>query len=161
MMSESSHASRSTQHVPRPFSVTLLAVTVLIFTSLGWLRMIEAIRLWSLLTDLPLSVSPLYLASSGAFWGLVGLPLVWSLYWGHRWVSRPVQFAAPAYALYYWFDRLFLAQDIAIAVRWPFAVGLTFILLAFTFWTLSRRRARAFFNKESVRKLPWKATQVE
>ncbi len=141
---------RPTPARKRPFSVTLLAVGVLIFTVLNWLRLIESIRQWDLLVSYPISVSPLYLAVSGACWGLAGLPLVWGLYFGCAWVLLPAKIAVPFYGAYYWIDKLWLAQPAAIATRWPFMAAVTLAALAFTFWTLTRPKARQFFRQANA-----------
>ncbi|MGD2156907.1 MAG: hypothetical protein PVG14_19570 [Anaerolineales bacterium] len=135
----------------RPFSVTLLAVLVLILTTLYWLRLVETLRLWAFLSRAPISLTLLhriYLAVTGALWGLVGLPLTWGLWRGRTWAPRSLSLIAILYSAYYWLDRLFLAVPKIWRPRWPFAVAATVILLVLTFWTLSRPGARAFFSKD-------------
>ena len=149
-MSDPQLSTSNPQSIKRPFSVTLLAGMVLIFTSLSWLRLVEAIRLWPLLVDLPLSIPPMYLALSGLCWGVIGLIMIRGVYWGLPWIQRPMQVTAVAYALYYWFDRLILAQDVVMSARWPFAIGLTLVLLAMTFWTLSRQKVQAYIHRRQA-----------
>jgi len=133
------------QSIKRPFSVTLLAWVVLIMASLGWLRLAEVVRGWEFLLSLNPAPPLFYLAISGLFWGLLGICQVWGLVLGRTWAPRLAQIAAPGYAVYYWLDRLLVADPSAMAHRWPFALGLTLVLLAFTFWVLSRPKSRRFF----------------
>jgi hypothetical protein len=131
----------------RPLSVTLLTWVVLIITVLNWLRLIEVIRRWAFLQSLSPAPPILYLLISGLFWGLVGTALVWGLFLGRSWGPRLMRNIAIFYALYYWMDRLLVANRSAISSRWPFAVSLTIILLATTFWTFSRPKVQQFFNQ--------------
>jgi hypothetical protein len=131
----------------RPLSVTLLTWVVLILTSLNWLRLIEVIRGWKFLQSLTPAPPVLYLAIMGLFWGLVGAILVWGLFLGRAWSPRLMRNAAVSYALYYWLDRLLVADSSAISSRWPFALGMTIVLLAFTYWNFSRQKTQQFFNR--------------
>jgi len=146
-MSDLQIALPSTHHTSRPFSVTLLAAVVLIFTALNGLRLVMAIRLWEFLSTLPVDVPVIYLAITGAFWAGAGLVIVTGLWFGLKWDPLLTRTAIVLYAIYYWLDRLLIAESMAIAARWPFAIGLTIILLIFAFWTLSRSKARLFFRQ--------------
>ncbi len=132
----------------RPFSVTLLMVLVLTLATLHWLRVVEVIRLWAFLSAPPTEFSTpqrVYFLLSGAIWGLAGLPMIWGLWRGDSWTPRIVRIATPLYAAYYWLDRLYLAVPDMWQSGWPFSLGLTALLLGFTFWVLSRPLARDFF----------------
>ena len=87
-----------------------------------------------------------YLAIAGLIWGLLGALLVWGLFLGRSWAPRLMQVSASAYAVAYWLDRLLIAEPNAIASRWPFALGLTILLLGFTYWVLSRPKVRSFYQ---------------
>jgi hypothetical protein len=130
----------------RPFTVTVLILLVLCYSSLAWLGFFEALRHWEYLGELPLAIPLIYLALRGAFWGLVGLPLVWSLWVGRTWAWYAIQIAAALYATHYWLDRFFLADPAAISQRWPFAIGLSLFLLAYTFIILRLPKSRKFFH---------------
>ena len=131
----------------RPFIVTILIAAVLIFTTLNALRFFSAIDSWTFLNESLVGVPIGYLAATGAFWTLAGLPLAIGLFFGRRWSLRLAQILVLLYALYYWSDRLWIAEPNAIAVRWPFALGLTLFLWVFTFFVLTRPKVRAFLSK--------------
>jgi hypothetical protein len=130
----------------RPFSATLLTWVVLIIASLNWLRLITIIRQWTFLESLLTTLPLLYLAVTGLIWGLLGAILVWGLYLGLPWAPRLMRITAPIYAAIYWIDRVMIADHSAIANRWPFALGLTIFLIIFTFWVLSRPKAKKFYK---------------
>jgi hypothetical protein len=130
----------------RPRSVTLLILVVLCFTVLHWLRLLESIQLWDTLTIMPLSWHPIYFVSSGALWGMIGLVLVWGLWRGLPWGPWGMRLVVPLYIVYYWIDRLLVAEDTAIESRWPFAVGITVVLALYVLWVLSRKQTRRYFH---------------
>jgi hypothetical protein len=134
------------QRPKRPFSVSLLAIVVLTFTSLHLVRFVEVLRLWDFLHEL-LPDLPLFLALTGAIWGVIGLVLVWGLWRGHPMAPQATRLAALVYAGYYWIDHLWLAASIEERRILPFTVGVTLVLLGFIYWTLSRPRAKAFFGE--------------
>ena len=111
------------------------------------MQLTAILRGWAFLGSLSPDLPALYLALSGLIWGLVGAFLVWGLFLGRSWAPRLTQVSALLYAGIYWLDRLVIADPSAIASRWPFALGLTLVLLSFTFWVLSRPKVRAFYQK--------------
>ena len=135
------------QSARRPIGVTILILAVLIFTSLNALRMITAIRTWDFLVDSPVGVPVIYLVITGAIWMGIGLPLVFGLLTGRKWSLIMAQIAVVLYICYYWFDRLLVADRFAIAGRWQFTLGLTILIMSFTFWTLTCSQNKAFFKK--------------
>jgi hypothetical protein len=128
----------------RPFSVTLLAVLVLIITSIHLIRFLQTLNQWDFLSELP-GVSPLYLTGTGLFWTLIGLPLFWWLWRGYPGTPTATLIAALAYTFYVWLDRLFVVDPSVERLNWPFAAGMTVLLLAFTAWTMSRSTSRRYF----------------
>ena len=132
--------------VNRPFPVTVLTVLVLIMTSINLIRFTQALVQWRFLSTLP-RVSPAYLAGSGLFWSLIGLPLAWGLWRGHSIAPKAARIVSLAYILYYWLDLAFLMNAGENFVNWPFAAGMTTVLLVSIFWVLSRPRSKAYFGE--------------
>lgn len=130
----------------RPFFVTLLTVVVLIIASTHLVRFIEALSEWDFLSSLP-RVSPVYLAATGLLWTLVGLPLIWGLWRGHAQARKAIRILTPAYTSYYWLDRTLVKSAVGSPANWPFALGLTIILLILIYWVLSTSRSRSFFGE--------------
>jgi hypothetical protein len=129
----------------RPIRVTLLAVGVLTITSLYLLRLVEALRQWQFLNDLP-GVSPVYLALTGLIWASAGLLLFWGLWRGQARAARFAPGYLLVFALYYWLDRLFVANSAVSLANWPVTLALTIIGLAYTFWALRARASRDYFR---------------
>jgi hypothetical protein len=143
-MDEHIDSSQLSNHVSRPFSVTMLAIGVLTLAGLNLIRAVAAFQQREMLTDL-LPVSPVYLMVSGLVWGVVGLVLAFWL-----WSGRPIAVggtlaAALAYSLYYWIDRSLLAGN-PLAANWLFALLVNLSLLVVVCLILFRRKARTFFG---------------
>ncbi len=140
----------------RPFSVTLLAVGVIIISVLSLTRFGLALRYWNYL-DTMTSASPWYLALSGLLWGLASIPLAWGLLRGKVWAPRLMQAMTLTYAAYFWLDQLFLQDHpltgaeggakLLLPGNWTFEAGVTIVLLAFTVWTLKRHTTQLYFGE--------------
>jgi hypothetical protein len=148
------HSLPSTTHPPspttdpkRPFSVTILVILVLIFTSLNALRMITAVRSQEFLTGLTFDIPVGYLTITGALWTLIGLPLLVGLFFGRGWSGPLLKWAAGFYTVYYWIEHLFVTEPEVLTTRWPFTVGLNLTLMILVFWTLSRPKPREFLTR--------------
>ena len=127
----------------RPWSVTWLALFVLIIAGSNLIRLIEALREWQFLSQ-TIDVSPLYLAVSGALWIVVGFPLAWAIWRGWRGSNVLTLVAASAYSVYYWFDHLVMAHG--SLSNWRFAVGFNaFILLALVY-IFTRRKVKDYMG---------------
>jgi len=141
----------------RPFSVTLVALLVLIITSLNLLRFASSLLQRQFLGSLP-GVSPLYLALTGLVWASIGLALFWGLWRRKRWAPSGVGWGALLYAVYDWLDRIFFSgwlKSREPLARPPanlaFTAGLTLVTLAFIIWTLSRPKNKAIFGEPHER----------
>jgi hypothetical protein len=130
----------------RPRSVTFLALGVLTLAALFWSRVIQSIRLWDYLSDLPAAVHPAYLLVTGLVFGAAALPLVWGLWLGRHWASRSVHIFMGTLVLYYWLDRLLLGVSETARSNWPFALGLTIVLISWIGWLFTRPAIRKFFE---------------
>jgi hypothetical protein len=140
---------------PRPGSVTILVLGVLIITVINLTRLVLSIRYWDFLTSWP-GISPLYIALTGLIWTLTGSLLLWGLWMAKIWAPRLMQAVALTYALYYWLDHIFLvdhpvngadgAMQALLPINWKFAAGVTAVCLAYTAWTLGRRKVKVYFG---------------
>jgi hypothetical protein len=148
MKNEEIQSSNSeTRPLHRPFSVTILTLVVLIFTSLNTFRACTAINTWDFLTTLQPNVPIFYFVITGSIWGLAGLILTGGFISKKRWTLNTARIVVVLYMFYYWLDRLVIAESTSIINRWQFSVSLTFLLLLMAFWTLGRQTTRDFLSK--------------
>jgi K+-sensing histidine kinase KdpD len=129
----------------RPFSVTLLAIGVLIFAGINLIRLVASLQQREFLAGL-LPVSPLYFSISGLIWLVVASILAAGLWLGRRWAVRATLVGILAYSLYYWLDRLLLAAE-KPGYNWLFSVVINLSLLGIVYWVLNNRKAKIFFGE--------------
>ena len=144
------------RRVKRPWSVTLLALGVLIITVTNLTRFILSLRYWGFLASQP-GPSPLYLVVSGFVWTVAGGCLLWGLWKPASWAPRLMEAGGLTYALYYWLDLLFIRDHpingAPVAIRtvlptnWQFSAGVTVVCLVFIVWSLGRSKVKAYFSQ--------------
>jgi len=146
----------SVRHSRRPFSVSLLMLGVLIIAGSSLVRLILSIRQWEFLAGFS-GVSPAYLAASGLIWTLGFLPLSWGLFFHRFWAPQYTKLVFVAYIGTIWVERVVLtwrqARTSGDAFSLPdsmpnlvFQVVGSALLLFFVFWSLSRKKVRAYFG---------------
>ena len=128
----------------RPFGVTLLLWMVLSLSAWGLIRLFAALRWWDVLYEFNASLSPLYLSITGAFWGIAGVVLLWSIWSGKTWSRRAILASVVLWLAEYWIERVFFQAPRA---NLPFAVLLSALLLAVTFAITLNRHTRNFFTR--------------
>jgi hypothetical protein len=133
------------QQPGRPLSVTLLALVVLIYAVQNLVRLVETIRQWDFLRTL-LPFSPVYLLVTGFAWAGAGFWIFWGLWRGQSRARTLTMGLAPVSILHYWLDRLLFVEPGSGVPNTPFALVLSAIFLAATYWILSRDRAMRFFR---------------
>ncbi|MGW8251537.1 MAG: hypothetical protein ACWGO1_12905 [Anaerolineales bacterium] len=127
----------------RPLSVTLLVCGVLTLAGINFLRFAVSLQQWVFLNS-TLPVNPLYLSASGLIWAVTGLVLAAGLWLRRAWAVRATQLAALAYSLYFWVDRIFIAQG--AGRNWLFVLAANLLFVFIVFWILSNRKAKAYFG---------------
>lgn len=131
----------------RPWQIIVLTLVILLFAGLHWLRFVMSIQQWQTLENMPISVSPRYLALTGIGWGLVSLPFVWGVWKGKGWARAGVQISALLYTLAFWIDALWIATPEIAQTRWPFSLILSILALVALFAALHCPTSRRFFDK--------------
>lgn len=129
----------------RPWSVTCFTLGVLTLATVNLLRWTQTLRQWSLLQEL-LPISPVYHLATGLLWMAAGLPLAWGLWKGRPWAPLWSRLATVAYLLYYWVDRLLIADPSTPPVNLPFAIGMSALTLLFVWWFFTLRPVKAYYQ---------------
>lgn len=130
----------------RPWLVIVLLLGVLVFTIGMLLRAWNGVRYWAFLSGLPLAVSPLYLALTGALWGLLGLRVMGWLWQGDRRAPAAVSTLTAGYVLYYWADQLIVMTSPLRQSRWPFSAGMSVLAVVIVIFVLNQPSVRNFFG---------------
>ncbi len=134
------------QRVKAPASVKLVQWLSLGLALVGILRLAQTIQQWTILETL-LPVSPWYFALSGLAWGCAGLLCAWGCLRRWRWTPWLVRITALAYVIYYWTDRLLVADLRSQPANQLFMLGLTALALAWIFWIFTRPQVKTYFGE--------------
>ena len=128
----------------RPFGVTLFLWMVLCLSAWGLLRLLATLRWWDVLSEFGASLSPPYLAITGALWMVAGIVLVWSIWAGKRWAYLALPLSVFLWLVEYWLERIFFQDPRA---NLAFMVGFSILLAALTLLITFDRNTRDFFVK--------------
>jgi len=127
-----------------PLSVTILAMTVLFFTSWNGLRLYETIMNWGILIQYDSQPGPLYMAVFSLIWLIVSLVAIIGLLKGNsrRWLLI-IKITTFLFTIWYWIDRL-LFQKTQISSLFPFVF--TVLVLLFVLTILNHRNTQYYFK---------------
>jgi hypothetical protein len=123
----------------RPASVTSLLFVVLTLTTWNAIRLGAALAGWNVLKEFAPLPGPLYIALTASFWTLSGLATWMAIRRRTPRARSHFAFYVLGYTLWWWADRLLLQNP---NPNWPFALGLTILLLGVA--------ALDFFNKKAI-----------
>ena len=135
----------------RPFGVTLLLWLVLSLTAWGAVRLIAALRFWTLLNEFEARLSSWYLSLTGAGWVVVGVVLLWGLFSGKSWTARAILASMALWIVQYWIERLFFQ---APRPNIYFAIFVTALLFIVTVISAFNRKTKEFFIRSEEHEQP-------
>ena len=135
----------------RPFGVTLLLWLVLSLTAWGAVRLIAALRFWTLLNEFEARLSSWYLSLTGAGWVVVGVVLLWGLFSGKLWTARAILVSMALWIVQYWIERLFFQ---APRPNISFAIFVTALLFIVTLISAFNRKTKEFFIRSEEHEQP-------
>jgi uncharacterized membrane protein YuzA (DUF378 family) len=131
--------------VPRPRSVTLLALLVLSIAAFNTLGLVSGITRYTLLSHLPLSLPPAVPIISSIFWAAAFGLLAYGLWRLKQWARRGTPLAVALYLAQFWFERLLFGQSDYIRMTIWFYVGLHAVILMLFWGSLLRPKVRQAF----------------
>ena len=127
----------------RPFGVTLLLWLVLTLIAWGAVRLIATLRAWDFLLEFESSLSPVYLAGTGAAWSLVGCVLLWSMFTNPPWARLAILIAIVVWLIEYWVERIFFQ---APRTNLLFSVISSALMLGIALTSTLHKSTRDFFT---------------
>ena len=146
-------ADPSPERIGETFSRTfLLKVLIVAYLVLAWFEGVRCYAVFAngdLLATYLSQSKLLYIALSGAVWGLAGLASAAALWFGvssATWLSR---LSALGCFLWYWFDYLFMSQSSFSWTNWPFVLFASLLALAFAWWIPAMPKESKFLHRKS------------
>ena len=139
------------QEQGRPSGITVLSILYFLISLFYLLKFSQVLLQWSSLENLPLTISPIYLAGDSLLWCISGIILAGGLWIGKRWASPAVMILSFLYSLVFWADRIWIAEPEGLAQRWPINLLLTIIGLSVIALILSRRSSQDYFQKNPAK----------
>lgn len=132
--------SSSPARPPRPFWLKLLALSLLILSTAGWLRMGGSILRWNTLQAIGADPGPLYMAVTGLFLGTLAMAASIAIWTRAKWAPLFTQIFIVLWLAWLWIDRAFFASSPNALANWPFLLGASVLVLAIVFLVLQRGR---------------------
>jgi len=130
----------------RPWTITGLSLVVLLISLFHLLKLRQVITQWEMLSALPITVSPSYLAADGFVWGVSGLILSWSLWTGQTWAVKTGLVLTLLFAGAFWIDLIWISEAEQLQTRWLINLVFTVLGLAAVFLSLNLANSRVFFS---------------
>jgi hypothetical protein len=126
----------------RPTSMRILSLIILGLILWNGYRLIQAIYYWPILNEYHAQPGSLYMAISGGFWFILGLLIVWGLWWKKTWAWYTTTLSIIGYSVWYWLDRLILQRPHSNV---PFALILTFVFTVTCYILIMNQKSVRFF----------------
>jgi hypothetical protein len=133
--------------MPRPTSVTILALAVLCLAAFNLLGAVSGLQRYAFLSHLPLSLPLPYRIGSSAIWSVAFGALAFGLWRLKQWGRVGTLAAFSLYAAQSWFDRLAFSRSDYARETMPFSLILTVLGLALVWGVLLRRKVRQSFSE--------------
>jgi hypothetical protein len=141
-------SSLDNQEMNRPRILSVLVIFIFLAALFQVYKFIQVLLQWSKLTELPLTVSPIYLAGSGIIWGLSGLVLSWGLWTGRSWSRKTGLVLSLAYAAFIWVDMTLIAEPDILKNRWLINLFYTILGLTSTWLVLNLTKTRNYISSK-------------
>jgi hypothetical protein len=117
---------------------------VLSLSAWGAVRFAASLRWWDVLSEFESRLSPVYLSITGAGWALAGAALIWGIFSRKKWTFSAIPVFFAGWLSMYWIERLFFQSARA---NLPFAVILSMLFLAVTFFCALHRSTKNFLTR--------------
>ena len=130
----------------RPALIRVFGIFVLLVSLFNLLHFIQVLSRWFVLSTLPLTLPPAFLAAEGLFWFLAGIILFRGIWKGRSW-ARPAGMALSIlFSLSHWAIRIWLAPGADLALRWPADLFFTLLGLGLASLALNLPASKLYFN---------------
>jgi len=132
--------------MPRPRSVTLVAVLVFSMAVFNLVSFIGVVQAYTVLAGLELALPPWLLAAASAIWTVLFGVITVDLWRLKPWARLGTPAALTVYLAQIWAERLFFGRSDYVRVSTPFYAVMHLVLLALVWGVLWRGKVRRAFS---------------
>lgn len=135
----------------RPKLIVLLAILVLAFSLFQLFSFSQIITHWKILSDLPLSSEPVFLAGYSLVWGCTGVIISFGLWTAKPWARIGCISYWILFSLCSWIRLVWMIEPSTLQTRWPANLALTIISLGVLVYILNLKSTRLYFGQNEVK----------
>lgn len=117
----------------RPFLFKVLALSLLMISLAGWMRLAQSIYQWQTLIAYNIKPGPIYTAISGGLVGLIAGSSAVIFWLRLPWAKIIVQISVVTLIGGWWLDYLLFTRNSTAFANLPFRIAATLIYLIFVF----------------------------
>jgi len=139
--------------IGRPFSVTILALIVLIVAGFYWIGTWPALSLWLNPSTVNFSIAPFVFVLQTVGWAILFTVTFWGLWRGKPWGARLYRGVTLFYFLVYWLQQIFLVQSDVRSANVFFLGFFSISYCLLSWWILSRPNSRVYFGEKHVKRI--------
>lgn len=134
------------QSLPRPWTVTLVAITMAVMAALQGLRGLLWMALIETWQEVPLRTPWWLLAGFSLAWGGAFALWAWGWYRGKPWAWQRWWWLLLGYVVYQWFDRWLLSASPLVHQNAPFVLVRTLVVFSLAWWLWHHPKTRRYFG---------------
>ncbi len=139
------------QEQKRPTGIKFLVILYFLVGLFHLLKLSQVLFKWSILKELPLTITPAYLATDSLVWCVSAIILAWGLWIGRSWARPTTLIMSILFSMVFWADRIWIAEPEGLAQRWPVNLFLTIIGLGMILLVLRRKSSQDYFQKNPAK----------
>jgi len=120
----------------RPFPLKLMALGLLVFSILNWMRVGTSISSSHLVVQYASAPLPLYWIITGILWGIIGVVALVSLWLRRTWSLWLIGIGTACFTIWFWLDRAFLQVNPDRWRNWLMNLIINVLILIFNYSTI-------------------------
>lgn len=120
----------------RPFPLKVLALGLVVFSILGWMRFSQGISEENMLATITAAPLPIYWLITGAIWGLIGIVSAVFLWLRYTWSLWLIGVGTGLFTLWFWLDKALIQSNPDRWSNWLFIAIIFVVALVFIYSTL-------------------------
>lgn len=131
----------------RPAGIKILMIIISGISLLQIYKLIQALSNWETLSNLDLSISPLFLVGESLIWAFIGGLLIKGIWQADEWALRGSLITGMIFAIFQWIKLAWIYDAHVLQTRWPVNLAITILGLGILSMILYLKSSRAYFGQ--------------